>query len=282
MEQELDITPPLAKQKPVKRKPSKVLLAGALASLLTAVVVGGIAYWQQKRLVREMATSIDALSAQLQQNSERYRIAADSLKALEKPFFYSTDGFPNVVRMISPESGEETDIVKAEAGVHWQVFAVPAIGYDGRIFLTSTGESDSPILNLHELNVETGELTVSPFMDSLPFAGKTSTYLSKDGTKLLALYDNPGYDPEGFEQGEVVVWNLLDGTKKTVGRVADDEYLAQNRISLGGTDGTSASWDDLECASVSVFQDWEGDVPQSAQDSDAKRYKERRTFCLNE
>ncbi len=115
----------------------------------------------------------------------------------------------------------------------------------------------------------------------MPFV-PDATELSPNQTRILAAYDNL-LDPEAIPQKSLIVWNLLTGEKKEIGRVAANEYLSEwhGPNVLGGASNFNLRWTDLNCVEVYVYQDEiEANRNLPEYNPDRKRFKEIRSFCF--
>lgn len=192
-------------------------------------------------------------------------------KTVANPFFYTEYKNTPAVMMYNSETKSSDKILDG-----YLLYASPKIGYDGRIFVVkSKGDSDSPYINVQELNVSTKSLTDANIQE--PFNAEAME-LSPDGVHVLALYDNlPTIDPKEIPAKSVVAWNLLTGEYKILGSVSATEYLAEfhgENIFTGAT-GFNVTWENLNCVRVSVYKD-----DPDASNVDKKKFVEKREFCL--
>lgn len=206
-------------------------------------------------------------------------------QTLEAPFVYVDNGqFVEPTRVIAVDraTGEETVLVESPGeGYRYTLYAVPQLGYDGRIFLNWVIEGDNPGYDLHVLDTKTGKIArMEDLIKKLPFTSIWSTELSPDQTKLAAVYDNPSFDETSKE---IVVWDLLSGESTVLGKAAEDEYLVENQSpnSFAGAGAARILWLNLDCFNVEIFEDYPEDREYVGLVEGDKKHKEYREYCLN-
>lgn len=180
----------------------------------------------------------------------------------------------NELMRINRATGTE-EKVGSYGGVS-EVFAVPQVGYDGRVFLTtSCGECDSPDVALQSLDLKNVSPTLVPFAFQRGNFARGSIAASPDGTKMVAaVYD----DGTAFEDhsGKIYIIDLLSGTEQVVGTLAADEYFSEwyGENVLGSYGQFNVGWRDRDCATVYIYKDNPNDPTDAT-----KQHRETRTFC---
>ncbi len=194
----------------------------------------------------------------------------DLEKPIAAPFVYIKDNKQVVI--VNRITGKETVVYTFGSSpvTFNNLFAVPQVGFDGRIFITSHGESDIPSLGLSELDitVENPELKVPAFLSELPFTSKTATLISPDETHLAAVYYNPAFDENSRE---IVIWDLLSGEKEVVGTLNAGEAFSRQLETLGGAGGYNLDWTNLDCVKTYVYS-----ISETGDDNE---YLTTREYC---
>lgn len=194
----------------------------------------------------------------------------DLEKPIAAPFVYVKDNKQVVI--VNRITGKETVVYTfGNTGFSSnRIFAVPQVGFDGRIFTHSIGENDRPSVDLSELDitVDSPELQVPSFLSELPFKSKEATLVSPDQTHLAAVYYNPAFDEESRE---IVIWDLLSGAKEVVGTLNAGEAFSRQLETLGGAGGYNLEWTNLDCVKTYVYS-----ISETGDDND---YLTTREYC---
>lgn len=256
---------------------SKTPLLILLIIIIAAGAIVVVSYFGQTQM--KEAT---VLRQSLQQANEK--IVA--MKKQITPFFYVRylpgpgEPIPEI-RVVDPETGEDS-LLYSNENQPFILYAVPRLGYDGRIFLNRYTPGTEQFQTPYVFNVATKENPVPvSFADKLPFATFAGAQvLSPDERRIVVAYDNPYLDPKDVVQKEIAVWDLLTGEKTVIGKVAENEYLARfvGENVMGGANDFALSWRDLRCVDVYVFEDYPPGTPGKGPEE--KKFKQIRTFCL--
>ncbi|MFH1291862.1 MAG: hypothetical protein ABIH87_01560 [bacterium] len=271
-----------------------------IVSVLIALIAGGsIVYFYQDNYIKNLERQNRHLGYDVESGDKQIVKLEDEkkelkLKSAATPLFYTKyvedPLWRGELRTVDPITLEES-ILYTEKNYHLGILAIPTINFDGRIFISRhAADAGDPSLvplvmdfkdYLGKKYPQPGDVPEPKpvsFADQLPFVG-SSMAISPDQTRIAAAYDNPINDPDTVEQKTIVTWDLLTGEKNEVGRVASDEYLAENvGSSMGGSSGYDIHWFDLDCINVSVFTDYPADA--AVADPYDKKYKETRKFCI--
>ena len=190
------------------------------------------------------------------------------------PFIYAKDN--KELYIVDRETGEENLIyASTSAAAQVGVFAVPQVGYDGRIYISRfCSDCDSPTMKVQEVNLLLPEQAPVPLDKwTLP---RGSAEVSPDEVQVaMARYANE----ETGHAGDVVVLNLLTGQEEVIGQLASDEYFSryfgENVFARAGD--FNLSWVDRSCFDVYIYQDDPAD-PSSG----TKSFKEIRNYCTSD
>lgn len=167
------------------------------SALIGALVMGGGVYAWQSQKARALETeATEARLAAQKAEAEAAALKADAEGAPEPmPFFYTKGIFPSTeLHAVDPLTRTYEVIYKKE--LSFRLYAVPRLGYDGRIFLDRLFEGDDPTAYplVFDVNTRKDPVPVS-FTADLPFVGEAQA-VSPDETRLAAAYDNPSNDPK--------------------------------------------------------------------------------------
>ena len=213
----------------------------------------------------ELANQVDELTTEL------------ATKSAGVPFFYQSplSGFTDEIRVVDSETGEDTLLYTNPSDVSGiKIYAVPKIGYNGHVFIQTLIDGDAPSPILSVLSVETGEAQALGL--DLPVTPAIS--LSPDQTRIAAAYDNPDFDPAGYEK-QIVLWDLRNSQPFVLDTIADDEFLAGDRGPnvFAGADGFGLNWTSPSCVDVNVYSDL--GINEETGNSNME-LKEVRSYCL--
>jgi len=258
-----------------------------ILSLVLVVVIAVFAFQtlqgksEAEQRVTEATTELQTVQSELAMEMLNLEEAQDRVQEVEDsvpPFFYNRiDETDSEIHMVNRITGEDA-LVQISAEGHWRIIAATELNYDGRIFvmdvpIVSEGGGYPYVFNVNE----GGSPTLLPFVNELPAVSTgDNTLISPDGEHLVAAYDNP---ENGDTEKNVVIWNMLTGESEEIGRVAQDEYLAEfvGPGAFGGANGFNMFWTSLECVRVNVYEDAE--VAEGEEVPVRKEYKETREFC---
>ncbi len=262
-------------------------IVGIIVAAVLAVATSVIAYLF---FVKTNAATVRVSELQKQSLvlSEQANALQQTLEQAPKavPSYYTTPAIrpyvtPTSILAEDMRTGSKTTVATLPEGQHYDMYAQPQRGFDGRIFLRRVMlDSDIPRLLLAEFNVESGtELTPIPFLEQLPFIA-SAVALSPNQRYLAAAYDNPN-DPSSSADAvsrRFVFWDLVSG--KADERTANADYgFASNYGDFGGAGDFEVFWMNHQCAEVKTYR--------IAKDASGKEIFPRDTlgytiFCLPE
>jgi hypothetical protein len=201
---------------------------------------------------------------------------ADQLDGVAPHFFVVRDrNNQSTLVMLDAVKGKEIEIYKnrSDGTDNFSLYAVPQVGYDGRVFIQRISSSGDFSGDVEELDILTGKVKPADFEDYIPSA-RTASSLSPSEGLIIYLHDNPV--AEEWEKQAVMV-DLVSGNAILVGSLQQDEYYSryQGDSVQGGAAGFDLQWVSAECVSVAVFQDTKGNA-----ESVVKELKEYREYCL--
>jgi hypothetical protein len=273
--QVMTATPP---ERPVSmhRHSAAPILAGLLGLLLVAETAfmgwGATQFFAVKDGLHKVSAENDQLKTDLAK--------AEAEKDTGAPNFYVQRTYPGPygakLFSIDQKTGEGTQVVDVSPNSVLRVVAVPAVGYDGRIFVHLAGEGgDDPYLHLQELKVEDG--TLAPLTPSTPagtFILMDAIAVSPDGTRLAYVPFNDMADLTTPPSPTIFIYDLLTGKSEELARLsatstpAGFSFAQHDANAFAGMVGLDFAWKDNACVIASVY---------SSAASDAKLSYE--TFC---
>ncbi len=187
------------------------------------------------------------------------------------------DGGSSLLVSIDRVTGAQTTLYNPpDVGALMTVYAVPQVGYSGKIYLRVQGEGDNPSLRVQEFDMTSKTLSPLSFLEDLPFVASGATALSPSQRTIAAVYSNKDYDSEDY-MNKIVLWDLATGKSEVVGTIANNEYFSRsvgpNSFTFAGADGYDLSWVNDRCVKTAVYKD--GADPAAGE----KEFKEFKTYC---
>ena len=246
-------------------------LVAAMLGIMLVLESVALGYVVTKYVLEEQEDEVEAGAETNTTVQEELEERVAEIKGKVPPLLYTQSN--NQIYQIDRQTGAEQLVHNGETG-SVRVFAVPQIGYDGRVFLTSScSECDSPYTLIEEFNLKTkAEPTALDFMGGSFYRG--AAVASPDGTKMATTVYS---DQDAGHDGEIYIVNLMTGKEQLVGELGEGEYFSSyyGDNVLGIASGFTLAWQNLECVDVYIYQDNATD-PTNVQ----KVYKETRNLCI--
>jgi hypothetical protein len=269
---------PVSIHQPMHKHHGGLAVVAVMLGVFLVVSLLALGYVVKEYVVVTTDSDTMTLDEQRAEIDRRVALAAQSLP----PFVYnvassSLDG--TSIRTLNPSTGEDLAVSPIKESERVSVFAVPQVGYDGRIFAQiNCSGCDNPYLNIKSIDLKNNNLEKPvPLAASEVLIGAAK--VSPDQTRVaVAHYPNLlNNDPT---EGKFIVYDLVSGRATEIGKLAAGEY--HSALFGGNTFATAAefnlNWLDRNCFSSSIFTEFTGDnVPVEA---GFNQYKETRTFCV--
>jgi hypothetical protein len=255
-------------------------------TVLLLIGSGVLAYitWSNGEALKSQITNLTSNSQQIAQ--ERDKINGDLESALmdlenapkPSPFFYTSYAATDVgeevattLHSLTSDGDVEIFTTSGPGSTTYSVYAMPRVGFDGRIWLDENADTDSPSIQLREFDTVLGtELTPAVFADFIP--QPDATRLSPDETRIATVYSRDNSIRPDLA-GQVVVWNLLSGDMVSIGTLEANEHFSDL---LDGFEYFGVSWKDNNCVRSDVYSD---SVPEEGVEQ-TRVWSGSREFCI--
>lgn len=274
--------PPVQTMNEMHKHTGFIIAISITTVLLIASAVLAFLTWSNgeslKQQIGELNNSLHSVTTERDLAEISLKQAQEDLVNAPKPvpFFYTTttgtpeDSLVTVLHKVTADSDTElfTTTSPRHEPASYNVYAIPRVGYDGRIWLNETSDVHNDNLILREFNTETGtELLPATFADDLPV--KYATALSPDNTKIVAVYDTGNVARPDLAE-HIVVWNIVTDAMTYIGTLSPGEYFANSDSK------TKVQWVTNDCVETAVYSD----VKSESSDEIVRKYADTRTFCM--
>ncbi|MBT6254108.1 hypothetical protein HOI83_02655 [Candidatus Uhrbacteria bacterium] len=287
------IVPPTQMAGPI-HKHTGFIIAIAITTLLL-IAAAAVAYitWANgedlKSQIIDLNSNAQQVALERDQISTDLDQARDDLENAPKPapFFYTSyavteaNEVTTALHSLTSDSDSELFVTTGPGSTSYSVYATPRVGFDGRVWLDESSDTDSPGIWLREFDSIAGtELTPSLFSDFLPQSDAMA--LSPDETRIVAAY---GIDNVARPDlaGQIVSWNLLTGDMVSLGTLPEGEHFGDTYFSeIWGSDISTYNiqWKDNNCALSSIYTEVAVDATEGEPAMTTRQYEGNREFCM--
>lgn len=263
---------------------SKAWVAVSVIFIILFIVAGVLAFrfallsQSDSERVAKIQQEVTALEMEKVEKEESTMMMMEDLESL--PDFYYTSGSSLTsedccefdLHAVDQVTGEDT-IVFSEN--YLQVYAVPQKNFDGRVFVTTKGDSDVASLPIQSIDVN------NPVSLTDVVVLETGAVLSPDQSKII-FANGPDSD---LNPDTLLSHNLLTGDLVVIGGLNEGEsYFKELNLNLDvpgpSHAGFFGTWTSLSCVQVAIYEEAVFGPDEEAVPDVLMTFEEYREYCL--
>ncbi|HJN85330.1 MAG TPA: hypothetical protein QF873_03375 [Patescibacteria group bacterium] len=287
------IVPPTQMAGPM-HKHTGFIIAIAITTLLL-IAAAAVAYitWANSEDLKSQIVDLNSNAQQIA--LERDQISADLDQARDDlenapkpaPFFYTSyavteeNEVTTTLHSLTSDSDSALFETTGPGSLSYRVYAAPRVGFDGRVWLDESADSDSPSISLREFDSIAGtELVPTLFSDFLPVPDAIA--LSPDETRIVAAYGIENIARPDLA-GQIVSWSLLTGDMTSIGTLTEGEHFGDvyySEIWESDISTYNIQWKDNNCAVSSIYKEVIVEATETEAQSTTRQYDGNREFCI--